>query len=190
MNKLTDAEYGKLVRRVEFNDTVRNNLLTFSFTVVLTILGIALQMKSDTTSVWIPLLPFLVIIPFAGRISYYRLSSAHIGAFLRVYAGDSVKFELGAKNVGECMGMGKMYSFISFLVNHEMVILGLACCIVFYLKYIPIMNQCQWQDYAILLAPAVLEAIVYAVAHSTDNYSGMVKTFKEEWEKNLINEEQ
>lgn len=168
---------------MEFHDTVRNSLLTFSFTVVLTILGIVLQMETKPTSAWISLLPFLVIIPFAGRISYYRLSSAHIGAFLRVYASDRVKFELGTKTVGEWIGIGKMYSTISFLVNHEMVLLGLASCFVFYLKYIPSLNQYQWQDYIGLSVPIILEFIVYMVVHSTDNYSKMVDRFKREWEQ-------
>lgn len=186
MNILSEAEYSKLVRRIEFHDTMRNNLLTFSFTVVLTILGIALQMETDAINVWIPLLPFLVIIPFAARISYYRLSSAHIGAFLRVYASDKVKFELGAKDVNEGIGMGIMYTCISFMVNHEMVLLGLACCIVFYLKYIASVGEYQWWNYIALAVPIILEKVVYAIAHSTDNYSRMVKAFKEEWENHLL----
>jgi len=180
---ISDVEYGKLVSRLEFHDTMRNNLLTFSFTAVLAILGIALQMEMDVVSVWISLLPFLLIIPFAARISYYRLSSAHIGAFLRVYASDRVKFEVGAKNVKEEIGMGKMYSGIAFLVNHEMVLLGLASCLVFYLKYIPYVDIYQWWYYIGLLIPIVLEFVVFIVAHSTDNYSEMVKNFKNEWEK-------
>lgn len=180
---ISDIEYSKLVSRIEFHDTMRNNLLTFSFTAVLAILGIALQMEMDALSAWISLLPFLLIIPFAARISYYRLSSAHIGAFLRVYARDRVRFEVGAKDVPEAIGMNKNYSGIAFLVNHEMVLLGLACCIVFYMKYIPCIDVYQWWYYIGLLIPAVLELIVFIVAHSTDNYSGMVKRFKSEWEK-------
>ena len=180
---ISDIEYSKLVSRIEFHDTMRNNLLTFSFTAVLAILGIALQMEMDAASAWISLLPFLLIIPFAARISYYRLSSAHIGAFLRVYARDRVRFEVGAKDVPEAIGMNKNYSGIAFLVNHEMVLLGLACCIVFYMKYIPCIDAYQWWYYIALLIPAVLELIVFIVAHSTDNYSGMVKRFKSEWEK-------
>jgi len=34
---ISDVEYGKLVSRLEFHDTMRNNLLTFSFTAVLAI---------------------------------------------------------------------------------------------------------------------------------------------------------
>lgn len=180
--KISDIEYSKLVSRLEFHDTMRNNLLTFSFTAVLAILGIALQMEMSVVSAWIALLPFLLIIPFAARISYYRLSSAHIGAFLRVYASDRVRFEIGAKNVSEAIGMGKMYSGIAFLVNHEMVLLGLACCIVFYMKYIPCLDVYQWWYYIGLVIPIVLEIVVFLVAHSTDNYSGMVKNFRSEWE--------
>lgn len=180
---ISDIEYSKLVSRLDFHDTMRNNLLTFSFTAVLTILGIALQMELDVISAWIPLLPFLLIIPFAARISYYRLSSAHIGAFLRVYASDRVRFEIGAKSVHEKIGMGKAYSGVAFLVNHEMVLLGLACCLVFYLKYIPCIDMYQWWHYIGLLIPVVLELIVLIVAHSTNNYSKMVKNFTDAWEK-------
>lgn len=181
--KISDIEYNKLVGRLEFHDTMRNNLLTFSFTAVLAILGIAVQMEADEISAWISLLPFLLIIPFAARISYYRLSSAHIGAFLRVYASDRVRFEVGAKNVNEKIGIGKIYSSIAFLVNHEMVLLGLASCLVFYLKYIPCIDEFQWWNYIGLLTPIVLEIVVFAFVHSTDNYSEMVNNFKIEWEK-------
>ena len=180
---ISDIEYSKLVSRLDFHDTMRNNLLTFSFTAVLTILGIALQMELDAISAWIPLLPFLLIIPFTARISYYRLSSAHIGAFLRVYAFDRVRFEIGAKRVHEKIGMGKVYSVVAFLVNHEMVLLGLACCFVFYLKYIPCIDMYQWWHYIGLLIPVVLEIIVLVVAHSTNNYSKMVKNFTDAWKK-------
>ena len=181
--KISDIEYSKQVSRLEFHDTMRNNLLTFSFTAVLAILGIALQMEMDVVSASISLLPFLLIIPFAARISYYRLSSAHIGAFLRVYARDRVRFEVGAKDVPEAVGMNKNYWGIAFLVNHEMVLLGLACCVVFYMKYIPCIDLYHWWYYIGLVVPLILEIVVFVVAHSTDNYSGMVKRFKSEWER-------
>lgn len=34
--QITDKEYDKLIKRIEFFDAMRNNLLTFSFTSVLT----------------------------------------------------------------------------------------------------------------------------------------------------------
>ena len=40
--RITNKEYDKLIKRLEFFDTMRNNLLTFSFTSVLTVLGVAL----------------------------------------------------------------------------------------------------------------------------------------------------
>lgn len=180
--KITDLEYEKLVKRLEFNDTMRNNLLTFSFTAVLTTLGVALKIELDLISVWVCLLPYLLIIPFTARISYYRLSSAHIGAFLRIYARDKVLFETGAKEVDEQIGVGKIYDSIAFLVNHEMVLLAIASSLVFYIKYVPFMNTSRWWDYVALLIPIALIFLVFVINHSTSDYSKMVGNFKSAWE--------
>lgn len=40
--EISDKEYEKLIKNLEFFDTMRNNLLTFAFTAVLTTLGVAL----------------------------------------------------------------------------------------------------------------------------------------------------
>lgn len=173
-SKLTDQEYEKLVKRLEFNDTMRNNLLTFSFSVVLATLGIALQVELDMGSVWFCLLPFLLIIPFTARISYYRLSSAHISAFLRSNAKNRVLFEKWAQKVSEKDGIGCMYNRIAFLVNHEMVLLAIASGLVFYIQYIPLIKDSHYCAYMGLLAPVPFISLVFAINHSTSDYSGMV----------------
>lgn len=134
-NKIDNIEYDKLIKRLEFFDTMRNNLLTFSFTAVLAVLGIALQMEMDSVCSWICLIPYFLIIPFSARISYYRVASAHINSFLRVFASDRMQFEIGTTTVKEknCAHFG----VIAWLVNHEMVLLGVACSCLFYFKYIP-----------------------------------------------------
>lgn len=48
--QITDKEYDKLIKRIEFFDAMRNNLLTFSFTSVLTVLGVALAIDMDSIS--------------------------------------------------------------------------------------------------------------------------------------------
>lgn len=80
---VSDREYSKLIKRLEAINNTRNNLLTFLFTAVLTVLGIAIANDMDSISAWICLTPFLLIIPFAARISYYRLASTHINSFLK-----------------------------------------------------------------------------------------------------------
>lgn len=39
---IAEKEYDKLIKRLEFYDTMRNNLLTFFFTAVLAVLGVAM----------------------------------------------------------------------------------------------------------------------------------------------------
>lgn len=80
---VSDREYSKLIKRLEAINSTRNSLLTFSFTAVLTVLGIAIADDMDSISAWLCLIPFLLIIPFTARISYYRLASAHINSFLK-----------------------------------------------------------------------------------------------------------
>lgn len=182
---ITDIEYQKLINRLEFHDSMRNNLLTFSFTAVLTILGIALQLELNAISAWVCLLPYLLIVPFTARISYYRLSSAHISSFLRIYAKDRVQFELNAERVKESNGIIKGYRQLSFLVNHEMFLLGIASSLVFYLKFIPCTNGQLWWNYVGYIAPIALATWVFCISHSTNKYDDILKRYKEHWEKTV-----
>lgn len=179
MTQIDEREYGKLIQKLEFFDTTRNNLLTFSFTAVLAVLGIALPVEMDAASSLICLLPYLLIYPFAARISYYRLASAHIGSFLRIYAKKWTQFEIGARTVPE--GKGVRYSIIAWLVNHEMVLLGIVSSCVFYIKYLP--NVQEWSEIAYICAvlPAVLALGVYFVTHTTFDYSKLVDAYSTEW---------
>lgn len=181
MNKtITDIEYQKLVSRLEFHDSMRNNLLTF-FTAVLAILGIALGLELDAASSAICLLPYLLIIPFAARISYYRLSSAHISAFLRTYAPDRVVFEIGAEKVKEGCGIKRGYRQLAFWVNHEMFFLGIASSLVFYMKFIPCTNGHLFWNYIGYIVPIVLAAWVFCISHSTCDYGNIVSEYKKHW---------
>lgn len=121
--RITEKEYDKLIKRVEFFDTMRNSLLTFSFTSVLTVLGVTLAIDMNSVSAWICLIPFLLIIPFSARISYYRLASAHINSFLKNFDRLDMQFEVGANVVKE--GICKHFKLIAWLVNHEMVLLSI-----------------------------------------------------------------
>lgn len=178
---VTDIEYQKLVNRLEFHDSMRNNLLTFSFTAVLAILGIALELELDAISSTICLLPYLLIIPFSARISYYRLSSAHISAFLRTYASDRVVFEIGSEKAPEECGIKWGYGQIAFWVNHEMFFLGIASSLVYYLKFIPCTNGHFFWNYIGYIAPVVLAIWVFLISHSTYKYSNIVSKYKDHW---------
>lgn len=178
---ITENEYDKLIKRVEFFDNTRNNLLTFSFTAVLTVLGVAMTINMDISSSWMCLIPFFLIIPFAARISYYRLASAHIGSFLRKYAQADMKFEAGADTVSE--NKCKRYNLIAWLVNHEMVLLGVATSCTFYFKYINNIDTWKPGNYIGLIVPLVLIIVVYLVSNATYDYKKLVGDFMCEWDK-------
>ena len=163
-NTIKEQEYEKLVKRIEFFDSMRNTLLTFSFTATLAVLGLAISEAMDTRSSWICLIPFLLIIPFSARISYYRLASAHINSFLKE---------------GKC----KHYNLIAWLVNHEMFFLGIATTCTFYVKYLLSIEKWELPYYLGIIIPIVLNFIVYVISDSAYNYNRLVKEFSEEWKK-------
>lgn len=178
---ITEKEYEKLVKRLEFYDTMRNNLLTFSFTVTLAVLGIAIAESMDTNSSWMCLVPFFLIIPFAARISYYRLASAHINSFLRKFAPTFMNFEIGAHTVSEerC----KHYKLIAWLVNHEMFCLGMATTCTFYFKYSLSLESWRFNNYLNITIPIILNIIVYMISDSTYSYNKMLSDFLTEWDR-------
>lgn len=165
--EITEKEHNILTQRLEFFDTVRNNLLTFSFTSVLAVLGVALAMELDRISVWICLTPFFLIIPFSARISYYRLASAHINSFLRKFRKEDMQFSIGSEVVSE--GICKHYTIIAWLVNHEMVLLGMATTCIFYLKYVLCVETWTKWNYVSLVIPIMLNVFVFIISDSTYN---------------------
>lgn len=181
--QITDKEYDKLIKRIEFYDTTRNQLLTFSFTSVLTVLGVSLAIEMNLFSVWICLIPFFLIIPFTARIAYYRLASAHINSFLRKFNSVNMQFELGTEFVNE--GKCRHYKIIAWLVNHEMVLLGLATSCIFYLKYIFLIDKWNFWNYISGIVPLILMLVVYIIADSTFAYKKIVNSFSKEWEQYL-----
>lgn len=176
---VTDKEYEKLIKRLEFFDTMRNNLLTFSFTAVLAILGVALAMDMDSISAWLCLIPFCLIVPFSARIAYYRLASAHINSFLRQFSAEEMQFEIGTSVVTE--NCCKFYHQIAWLINHEMVLLGVATSCIFYLKYISVLKTWSYYNYVGLIVPVILTAIVYLISDSTYSYKKLMEHFEREW---------
>lgn len=181
IEKITDMEYEKLIKRMEFFDTTRNNLLTFSFTSVLTVLGVALVIDMDLISSWICLIPFFIIIPFASRISYYRLASAHINSFLQEFRSSDMQFEIGTNEVKE--GICKNFNLISWLVNHEMVLLSMATSCIFYFKYNSSIEKWQLCNYVCLVIPVILIIIVFIVSDSTYDYKQLKDDYAKEWHK-------
>lgn len=178
-SNITDEEYNKLIKRLEFCDTTRNSLLTFSFTAVLAALGVALNVEMDEVSSWLCLLPYFLIIPFSARISYYRLSSAHINSFLRVFAKDQMKFELGTSVAPE--NIFKRYIIISWLVNHEMVLLGAASSCLFGYKYRTSISSWSFENTCCLIFAGILVLFVYFITDSTNNYKKLIFSFSNKW---------
>ena len=175
---LTNVEYQKLVDRLEFDDTTRNQLLTFSFTTVLAVLGVALGVNlSSSLSATIFLIPYLLIIPFEARISYYRLESAQINTFLSVFAGEKQLYYIGSVKEDKC----KHYGLIAWLVNNEMVLLGIATGIVFYIKYIPSVKVWDCLFLFPLILPVIAETIIIIITEATIDYGYLNGLFETNW---------
>ena len=179
ISDVTDKEYDKLIKRLEFFDTMRNNLLTFSFTAVLTVLGVAMTVDMDSKGSWICLIPFFLIIPFAARISYYRLASAHINSFLKEFAQVDMGFERGTEDVPESICKG--YKLLAWLVNHEMVLLGMATSCTFFFKYFISIDGFKPRNCIGILVPVILTIIVYKISHSTYDYQELKTNFSVKW---------
>ena len=179
-NSISELEYQRLISRREFDDTMRNQLLTFSFTTVLAVLGVALSIENlGSLNSIICLIPYLLIIPFEARISYYRLEDAHISSFLAVFAEDKHKYPIGAKTVNE--GVCKYYKLMAWLINNEMALLGIATGLVFYIRYIPSVEGWNCLLSVPLVIPIISEAIIIILTDSTRDYGKLKAKFETEW---------
>ncbi len=181
---ITDKEFDKLIERLIFFDTMRNNLLTFSFTAVLAALGVAVGTEVESLNAWVCLIPFFLIIPFAARISYYRISYAHTVSFLKVFAPEKMIFEGGSSEVHE--GQCRFYGLIAWLVNHEMLLLGLATSCIFYFRYVPQVETWGRVEYLSLVVPVLCMLPICLISMSTYKFKDLSDPFITNWKSYKI----
>ena len=177
---LTDEEYNTHINTLEFFDTTRNTLLTFAFTTVLALVGAIIALDSPI-SPYLCLFPYFLIIPFTARITYYRLSSAHINSFLRSYAPEKTLFKRGSTIVREKHNW--VYVFIAWFVNHEMFLLSIAVGIIYVYQYQAVNNIDSFWSVVKLLVPLPLIIFDYIITHSTNSYPKLLSHYQKQWDE-------
>lgn len=176
--KVRDLEYQFICERMKCDTEMRNTLLTFTFTAVIAILGFGFATEKEVNQI-VYLLPFFIIVPFTGRVSYYRKWSAHMAAYLDVFApklrtytdyGKKVKIE------NNCID-----KLLAWFVNYELFILACASTILFEVKYPKKIDSFEIFDWAYCLLPILFSCIVLVLIKSVRNYEGMKEKYKEEF---------
>lgn len=182
---MTDREYNSWQRTLERNVSTRTSLLTFSFTTVLAILGIALSDKGENTPPILYLVPYLLIIPFEGRIAYYRLIHARISAYIEMVIPEDVSLDIAGTQVSEKQTW--FFNIIAILNNYEMLFLSIATAIVFYCKYpFPLWDEFSKVDWIMLIVPIIFSTFVGVTVAYTFNYSKWKAHYRKEWEKHRV----
>lgn len=190
--KLDDKEYERLHNTLEYNLNTRISLLTFAFTTVLAVLGVAIGTENKDISVYMYLIPYCLIIPFSARIVYYRLVHAHISAFLMVYSPEKMLFRLGSSTNSEknivSEKQTKFFNVIAFLNNYEMSILSLTCAVIFYFKFFSEKTEIEnieltTIEWIMCIVPIVLTILVIVITAYGYDYSKHLYRYKEKWEE-------
>lgn len=182
---LSIEEYNTHIKTLNFYDTTRNTLLTFSFTAVLTLLGVIVGAKQPINP-YICLIPYMLIIPFAARISYYRLASARINTFLKHCAPEKTIMANGSEDVPE--RNGRIFGIISWLVNHEMVLLAVATGLVYAIQYFMSNELNTWWKWVQLFWPVPAIVATYVIASSTYSYKKLCDFYDPKWKHYLEKE--
>lgn len=176
---VSNEEYTKLTNTLHFFETTRNSLLTFSFTAVLAVLGVAIGMDNTDVNPLVYLLPFFLIVPFTARISYYRLASAHINTFLKIFAPERMVYPIGSGIVHE--RHGTFYGLIAWLVNHEMVLLSCVPTFTLWFKYSMQLTEWTIWDKLLTFAPIALTVLVFLISNSTYSYKRLNDVYTPKW---------
>lgn len=165
-----DPEYARLQQELHANIDIRNKLLTFSFTTVLTVIGIGLA-NLDSIFFLAYLLPFFIIIPCTSRIIYYKDLYAQQAAYLTVYYEKFMTFEIQNNTLLFC----KDHWLIGLFINHEMEMLALCCVSIYYASYYQHITAHAQGSAAPLwifaALPLLLLWVVYRIISTVPTYS-------------------
>ena len=180
---MSEKEYDKLYERLIYNLSTRTNLLTFSFTTVSAVLGLAIGLDNESVSPYLFLVPFFLIVPFTARIVYYRIVYAHICSFMITHFPDQMQYNIKAKRVDE--NQKRFHGVIAWLNNFEMTILAAGCAFIFYIKYCKTIEDFSLGVLLSFLVPLILIALVFAITMFGYKYMDHQNKYEARWLKLL-----
>ena len=162
---------------------IRNNLLTFSFTAVLAVIGVAFAQEGEVNPI-ILLLPYCLIVPFTARITYYRIQSAYYDGFLKAHSSSLSVFSglTGKDGVSDLGGVNKITGWmIGKLMNFEMLVLSIACAVLFYVSYSVEMQDFSMRDWVMNSLPIIFSLLVFAIILTGLDYRKIKDRYEKEW---------
>lgn len=187
--KLSPGELSRHMARQEANHRLQKDLMTFAFTATLVVIsaGLGMEIKSVSTSL-IFLMPFLIIIPFQARITYYTLDSAHFRSFIQVFQGEEDRYSWACREcVKEKYGLKpRQYSLLALLVNHELALLGLACDAVFGIQLYQLIQIHPRETWKIILpsmAAIIATLTVIWLCNMTYPYTDTFERYEDKWKE-------
>lgn len=179
IKNISEREYMEISRRMDCIFNIRNNLLTFSFTAVLAILGVAYTGNTDNVPA-VFLLPYFLIIPFTARIVYYRNEEARLSVLLEKYQGRKILTKYNAKVKED---IGKVYPIIAVLVNYEMFALSLACLMLCICKYPKTIREFRLGDLLYFMAATICTGLVFIIITSSFRFGKIKEEFEDRVEE-------
>lgn len=159
------------------NMSIRNTLLTFCFTSVITTIGFGLT-NYNTVPFYIYLIPTIITTAFSCRITYYKDKQARMNAYLNVYYKESLKYEnvfLDRSIFDFC----EKNKFCSFIINNELLILSIVCVLIYYIKFMECMNFEEEKIKCIIfvLIPIIPCGIQFLILHKVPSYTQKTKEY-------------
>lgn len=123
-----ENEYIHITNLITNLITTKNNLQIFSFTVIVTLIGIVCEFNKrinafhEAFRIVLLAFPLLLVIAFSSVISYYKIDESRKKSFLQAYFPEAAKY-YAASNYNI------RYKIIDALMNSMMFILSVVCTI-------------------------------------------------------------
>lgn len=115
------------------NISIRNQLLTFCFTSVITTIGFGLN-NFNEIPYYMYLIPVFITFIFSYRITYYKDKYCKLYAYLKYINAEIFKHEEEYKSVLVYDFCGSN-SIFSFVINNELLLLSIICMVIYYIRF-------------------------------------------------------
>lgn len=132
-NKSNISEINYILDEMKNNISIRNTLLTFCFTSVITTIGFGIN-NFDEIPFILFIIPMIITLTFSCRITYYKDKQCRMNAYLNVFHKNSLQYELIYKEKCNIADFCMQNKFTSFIINNELLLLSIVCMIIYFIK--------------------------------------------------------